>query len=162
MHKRYMGCLIFCMVIAMMSFVLGCETMGQDTQTGAVGGGLLGAVAGGAIGQNMGGHPLAGAAVGATVGALTGGAIGNQIDQKKAAQAQAAAAQQNAAIAAGQEKMGISDVIVLSKAGVTDDVIIDKISKSGSVYNLTVEEIEQLRKEGVSSRVVNYMMATRR
>ncbi len=151
-----------CLILAISLFGLGCETMGQDTKTGAVAGGLVGAVAGGALGQNLGGHPLAGAAVGATVGALTGGAIGNQIDQKKAAQAQAAAAQQNAAIASNQEKLGVSDVITLSKSGLTDDAIIDKIARTGSVYNLSVEEIEALSKEGVSNRVINYMMSTTR
>jgi len=59
-----------------------------------------------------------------------------------------------------RERLGISDVIVLSKAGVSDEVIIDKIRRTGSVFDLSVEEVEALRKEGVSARVVNYMLNT--
>lgn len=61
-----------------------------------------------------------------------------------------------------QERLGISDIIVLSKAGVNDDVIIQKIVKTGSVFNLRVEEVEALRKEGVSIRIVNFMLNTRK
>ena len=60
-----------------------------------------------------------------------------------------------------KERLGISDVIVLSKAGVNDDAIIDKIAKTGSVFDLSAEEVVALRKEGVSSRVVNFMLNTR-
>lgn len=60
----------------------------------------------------------------------------------------------------GKERFGISDIIVLSRAGVNDNTIIEKIRKTGSVFDLSVEEVEVLRKEGVSSRVVNYMLNT--
>lgn len=59
-----------------------------------------------------------------------------------------------------QERVGISDVIVLSKAGIDDNIIIDKIRRTGSVFDLSVEEVEALRREGVSARVVNYMLST--
>jgi hypothetical protein len=61
-----------------------------------------------------------------------------------------------------QEKFGISDVIVLSQAGVSDRVIMEKIRKTRSVFNLSVEEVEALRKEGVSPNVINYMLNTNR
>lgn len=61
-----------------------------------------------------------------------------------------------------REKFGIADIIALSKAGVSDDAIIDKIAKTGSVYLLSVEEVETMRKEGVSSRVINFMLNTKR
>jgi len=130
--------------------VLGCDTMGQNTQRGAVGGALLGAVAGGVIGHQS-GNGLAGAAIGATVGAVGGGLIGNRIDTRNRSKEQ---------ILASTEKLGISDVIVLAKSGMTDDAIIAKIAETGSVYSLSVEEIDALRKEGVSNRVVDCMMNT--
>jgi hypothetical protein len=65
-------------------------------------------------------------------------------------------------IMSAKERLGISDIIVLSKAGVSEDTIIDKIAKTGSVFDLSVEEVEALRKEGVSSRVVNFMLNTKR
>lgn len=61
-----------------------------------------------------------------------------------------------------QEKFGIADIIVLSRARVSDDVIIGKIAKTGSVFDLSVEEVEMLRAEGVSSHVINYMLTTAR
>ncbi|MFH0877643.1 MAG: hypothetical protein V1863_05405 [Candidatus Omnitrophota bacterium] len=63
---------------------------------------------------------------------------------------------------ANQERLGISDVIVLSKAGLSDDTLIEKIVKTGSVFDLTVEEVEALRRERVSVRVVNFMLQTKK
>ncbi|MDD5020283.1 MAG: glycine zipper domain-containing protein [Candidatus Omnitrophica bacterium] len=129
--------------------LIGCETMGENTKTGALGGALVGSVAGGVIGHQS-GHGIEGALIGGTVGALGGGLIGHSIDQKRTKEQ----------ILAGKEKLGISDVIVLAKSGMTDDAIIAKIAETGSVYNLSVEEVTALQKEGVSNRVINYMMAT--
>jgi|GEM_PF-964700 len=61
-----------------------------------------------------------------------------------------------------REKLGISDIVILSKAGVSDAVIIEKIQNTGSVFDLSVEEVEALRREGVSSLVINYMLDTAR
>jgi len=64
------------------------------------------------------------------------------------------------AIFSDQEKLGISDIIVLSKAGVNDDVIIDRIARTRSIFKLTAEEVSALIKEGVSNRVINFMLNT--
>ena len=149
MFKRYSGFYGLCFLLALSVFLLGCASMGEDTKRGAVGGALAGAVLGGVVGHQV-GRGIEGAAIGGTVGALTGGAIGSSIDARKKEQ-----------IMTSNEKLGISDVIVLAKSGMSDDAIIDKIARTSSVYNLTVEEIEMLRKEGVSSRVVNYMISTK-
>jgi len=61
-----------------------------------------------------------------------------------------------------REKVGFSDIVVLSKAGVSDAAIIEKIGRTGSIFKLSVEEVIALRKEGVSSRVVNHMLNTAR
>lgn len=63
-------------------------------------------------------------------------------------------------IAESGERLGIADIIVLAKAGVNDDNIIEKIIHTRSVFNLKVEEVEWLRKEGVSARVINFMLET--
>ncbi|MFT3788980.1 MAG: YMGG-like glycine zipper-containing protein [Tepidisphaeraceae bacterium] len=57
----------------------------NDTQNGALIGAGVGALAGGIIGNNVGGghHALGGAAIGAAGGALAGGLIGNVSDQQK-------------------------------------------------------------------------------
>ncbi|MFB3918554.1 MAG: hypothetical protein ACE14U_00620 [Candidatus Velamenicoccus archaeovorus] len=64
------------------------------------------------------------------------------------------------AIFSDQEKLGISDIIFLSKAGINDDVIIDKIATTRAVFKLTAEEVSTLVKEGVSNRVINFMLNT--
>ncbi|QAT17730.1 hypothetical protein BU251_08360 [Candidatus Velamenicoccus archaeovorus] len=137
------------MAVALVLPLAGCDTMGENTKTGALGGALVGSVAGGVIGHQS-GHGVEGALIGGTVGALGGGLIGHSIDQKRTKEQ----------IMSGKEKLGISDVIVLAKSGMTDDAIIAKIAETGSVYNLSVEEITTLQKEGVSNRVINYMMTT--
>jgi uncharacterized protein YcfJ len=55
---------------------------GPNTQRGALGGGLLGAVAGGIIGHQS-GNALEGAAVGGALGAGAGAVYGNSQDQNQ-------------------------------------------------------------------------------
>ena len=148
MFKRHAGFYVLSLMLAASLFVLGCAGMGENTKRGAIGGGVAGAVLGGVVGHQM-GRGIEGAAIGATVGALGGGAIGSSIDARSKEQ-----------ILSSDEKLGISDIIVLSKSSMSDDAIIDKIARTGSIYHLSVEEIEALRKEGVSTRVVNYMIST--
>ena len=64
------------------------------------------------------------------------------------------------AVSGSGEKVGLSDVIVLSRSGVSDDVIIDKILRTGARFNLSAEEVGALQKEGVSSRVINFMLGS--
>ena len=61
----------------------GCEGTGPSTQQGAVTGGVLGAIAGGIIGNNSrGGNAVGGALLGGAIGALAGGTVGNSIDHQ--------------------------------------------------------------------------------
>jgi len=53
------------------------------------------------------------------------------------------------------------DVLEMSKAGLSDSVIINKIDSSGASYDLSVADIIGLKKEGVSDQVINYMINTR-
>jgi len=153
MSKKDISFSAVCLVLAITVFTLGCESTGENTKRGAIGGALLGSIAGGVIGHQS-GHGVGGALIGGTVGALSGAVIGDKIDTREA--------RNKEQILTSGEKLGISDVIVLAKSGIGDDAIIDKIAKTGSVYNLSVEEIEILKKEGVSNRVLNYMMDTKR
>lgn len=125
-------------------FSAGCSNMGENTQKGAVVGGLIGAGAGAIIGQQTGRHPVAGAAIGGSVGALSGGLIGSSIDKK----------------ATSAEKLSISDIVLLSKNKISDADIIQKIDATGSVFRLSAEEITMLKNEGISNAVINAMMNT--
>ena len=77
-----------CVTIVSVAFVLttGCQTpegRTDNTATGALLGGLIGAGTGALIGNAAGHHTAAGAAIGGVVGLLTGGIIGHMTDAQK-------------------------------------------------------------------------------
>lgn len=141
------GLLVLLVVVPLI--LAGCESTGSKAKTGAVTGGLIGATAGGVIGQQTGGHPLVGAGIGAALGALSGGLIGNELDKtdQKARESNA-------------NYLAITSIADMANKGVPDDVIIGEIQRTRSVYHLTSEIITYLRQNKVSDRVINYMLAT--
>jgi hypothetical protein len=148
LQTRHVGALLLPALL-----VCGCESL-NNTEKGAGIGGLLGAGTGALIGKAT-GHTGAGALIGAGTGALAGGLIGNAADKSehKAEVAQAAAAQAQAA-----RRMGISDVIHLAQAHVSDDVIISQIRTTGSTFQLTSSDTIMLKQQGVSDAVVEEML----
>ena len=52
------------------------------------------------------------------------------------------------------------DVISMVKAGLTDEDIIRRIDGTRTVFKLSSDDVVRLRNEGVSDRVVNYMLET--
>jgi len=135
----------------------GCYTpAGQPnyTGTGALAGGATGAMIG-----SMGGYSGRGAIVGGAVGALIGSIIGNGMDQAQAAQLRAQHPQTYQRVEQGQP-LTVSDVEVLSRAGISDDLIISQIRNSRTVYHLTTSDIIALKDNGVSERVIDFMINT--
>lgn len=53
-----------------------------------------------------------------------------------------------------------ADIISMVKAGVGDEEIIKRIDATGTVFRLGSDDVVMLRKEGVSDRLVNYMLDT--
>ena len=53
---------------------------------------------------------------------------------------------------------GVRDVVKLTRAQVSDEVIISYINNSASTSSLSPDEIVRLRSEGVSDRVINAML----
>jgi len=53
------------------------------------------------------------------------------------------------------------DVIKMHRAGVSDDVIIQTIESSHSVFYLSAQDVEALKREGVSERVIGVMQQKR-
>ncbi|MCU0666557.1 MAG: glycine zipper domain-containing protein [Candidatus Omnitrophica bacterium] len=140
-------------VLSVGIFVLvltGCEGNKTRVAEGAGIGGLLGAAAGGIIGHQS-GHDAGGALIGAAVGAAAGGAVGSQIEKPAAKDAMASAP----AVSVGQ--MSILEVIDLAKSKTPDDIIIDKIKKTGSKFNLKPEDVTYLQAQGVSQAVIDAM-----
>lgn len=136
---------IFLVCLSFFLAITGCQSMGEKTKSGALVGGIIGAGAGGIIGHQT-GHGGEGAAIGAAVGALSGGLIGNQMDKK--------------AKETNPNHLGIVSIVDMASKGVPDDVIIEEIKRTQSVYNLTAEVITYLRDNGVSNKVIDVMLAT--
>ena len=127
----------------------GCSTM-NNTERGAVSGGVLGGLAGTVIG-GMSGHPGAGAAIGAGSGALLGGLVGNEEDRQD----------RRAAAWAARNALSVNDVVQMSQRRVSDDNIIASIYNSSTAFNLSSQDIIYLHDQGVSDRVIAAMQAPR-
>jgi hypothetical protein len=57
---------------------------------------------------------------------------------------------------------GVEDILKLSRAQVGDEITLNYIRNSGTIYNLGPQEIVYLRSQGVSERVVNAMLDQRK
>ena len=140
----------------------GCQTM-NNTETGALGGGFLGAALGALAGGPR--HALAGAAIGGAAGAatgaliggaagaVTGGLIGNAEDKREKAHAAAVAA-----TFAGPQHL--QEIAGMAVNHISDDVIVSKVRSSGLIYRLSGSDITYLKTYGVSDAVIVEMNAT--
>jgi hypothetical protein len=93
--------------------------------------------------------------IGAGAGALGGALLGNQVDksERKEEQAQLAAA----TAAARQGPLGLTDVVQLAQEHISDEIIINQIRSTGSVFQLSATDISWLKANGVSDAVVMEM-----
>jgi hypothetical protein len=128
----------------------GCETL-SPTENGALAGTAIGAGAGTLVGAAV-GRPVLGAVAGGALGAGTGAIIGNGVERSERREAARAAAQAQA--------LGLADIVTLTQQHLGDEVIINQIRTSGTVYNLRAEDIVWLRQNGVSEPVIMEMQAT--
>src|SRR5437870_2529876 len=165
--------------VAVLASAMGISSIGCESkaQTGALVGAGGGALLGGAIGSLSHSRAGAGAAIGAGAGAIGGYLVGNEMD-KKDQKARDAAARDSArtsrssysdsqsppprAAAATDGALSRDDVIRWSKDGVKDEVIIDRIERSGSSFRLTAADENALRDANVSEEVVRAMKNTAR
>ncbi len=125
------------------------------TASGALAGGATGAIIGSAAGR----HHGSGGLVGAAVGAVVGGLIGHSMDQEQEARLRAQAPQTLQRVEQG-EPLTVDDVKSLSKAGISDDLIISQIRNSRTVYQLSSTDIIDLKKAGISDKVIEFMINT--
>ncbi len=146
------------MVLATAGLLLaGCYTpQGRPDYTGS------GALAGGATGAiigSMAGRGGGGAIVGGALGAIVGGLIGHGLDQEHEARLRSQAPQTMERVEQGQP-LTVQDVEELSRAGISDDLIINQIRNSRTVYHLTTTDIIAMKNSGVSERVIDFMINT--
>ena len=62
--------------------------------------------------------------------------------------------------AAQGQPLGLPDVKMLAKNGVSDEIILSQIRNSRTVYHMTTAEIIDLKDAGVSERVIDFMINT--
>jgi hypothetical protein len=125
----------------------------NDTAAGAVVGGGLGAITGAAVAGRKDRGP--GALIGAGVGVVAGGLLGNaadRADERQAAAGMAYTAQANAQVAA--QAVTSFDVVEMTRAGCSEDLIISTIRSRGSRLDLSPNGLIALKQQGVSDRVV--------
>lgn len=120
---------------------------------GALAGGLTGAGVGALVGAGS-DNPVAGALIGGAVGTAAGAIVGDSIDQD--------IARNNAEIEAkmGQRLVGAAtsqDVINMSHAGLSEEVIATHIQTNGLVARPSASELIVLKNQGVSDRVIQAM-----
>ena len=141
-------------VVFIMAFVFtlsGCAENQTRIGEGAAIGGGLGVLAGGIIGHQT--HSdVAGILIGGAVGAAGGAAVGVQIPKHN---------QMASNSSQPSSKVTMQQVVDWSKQGLPGDEIISRIRTASSTYALTADDVNYLRKEGVSERVIEAMQATR-
>lgn len=154
-------CVSLCLSFALVVTLTGCQTpegRTDHTATGALAGTVLGAGTGALIGSLTGKEAM-GAAVGAALGGITGGVIGHAMDAQQRETLARQSPQTLQRIEHGQP-LGLADIKALSKAGISDEVIISQIRNSRTVYRLTTAEIIDLKDSGVSQKVIDFMINT--
>ena len=100
-----------------------------------------------------------GAAIGAGSGVVLGGLIGAQADAQQSMRLQQQSPATYARAASGAP-LSVADVTAMSKAQVNDDTIIAQIINSHTVYHLSATDIIGLHDNGVSQRVIDFMVNT--
>jgi hypothetical protein len=125
----------------------------NDTASGTFLGGAMGAITGAIIGGKK--HAGQDALIGAGVGAVTGNILGREkdaTDERRAAAGQAAVNQLNAQAAA--QAVSNFDILQMTHAGISDDVIISTMHQRGARIDLSPQALIALKQQGVSDRVV--------
>ncbi|TWU10425.1 glycine zipper domain-containing protein [Allorhodopirellula heiligendammensis] len=165
------GCRLGTVVAILTCLACGPATQVQaqnNTQRGATLGGLTGAIAGAIIGENS-DKAGAGAAIGGAVGIVAGGLLGNANDkdvayrnQQYAQQRQYQVQQQMTATTYAPQQVptgavSYSDVIAMSRSGVSQNVILNQISTRGVQRQPAVSDIISLHEQGVSETVISAM-----
>jgi len=136
--------------------ITGCKNPdGSSDRTGT--GALAGAGAGAITGARYGGG--GGALIGAAAGAITGGIIGHILDAQHQEKLRQNAPDTYTRVDQNQP-MAVADVKALAQTGVSDDVIINQIRNSHTVYHLSSSDIIDLHNSGVSENVINFMINT--
>jgi uncharacterized protein YcfJ len=134
----------------------GCATR---TESGATIGAASGAAVGAGIGSLVNSSAGAGALIGASVGALSGALIGNEMDAQERRHQQEQRSQPTTYTNSAISK---ADIITWTRNGMPQEVIVDRIERSGTRFSLTAADENTLRENGVSEEVLRVMKQSAR
>ena len=123
---------------------------------GAAFGGVTGAGVGALVGSAV-DHPVAGALLGAGVGAVSGAAVGRGMDDIEARNRAAIAATMGRQPPPGA--VAFDEVIAMSQAGVSEDVIVNHIRYNGVQRPPQTGDLIALQRANVSPRVIAALQA---
>lgn len=125
----------------------------DDTREGTITGAGLGAITGALVGGKK--NWEGGALIGAGVGALTGRALGSARDNADAQQVAIGSSIANRANAqAAATAVTNYDLVQMSNAGLSDDLIISTVRSRGGRFDMSPGGLISLKQAGVSDRVV--------
>lgn len=157
---RWAACLL--VIPSLVFFAGGCA---NSTENGALIGGFGGAALGAGIGSLSHARAGEGALIGGAIGAIAGGLIGHGIDKNK--EDEKRFDEENRSIREARQSQSpqyaaitTQDVSTWAGRGVKDEIIIDRIERSGTVFHLTAADENQLRDSGVSEQVIRTMKNT--
>ncbi|MCU0704996.1 MAG: glycine zipper domain-containing protein [Fimbriiglobus sp.] len=132
----------------------GCETM-NNQERGTLGGAGVGSVAGALIGGAT-GNPKTGAVVGGLAGGLAGNLIGRDADRKeeRADAVRQATAEQSYR---DHQPARIAEIVQLTQQGQDENVILNHIKANRMTFSLSVDDLNTLKTNNVSSKVITAM-----
>ncbi len=136
--------------LAILASSTGCQSSPNRAPEGALLGGILGAGAGMIVGNqsnHRGEGRAEGALIGGAVGAMAGALAGSQMQKDPQQQAQPV----------NPSQMSMQQIVDLSKQGINEDVIVDRIRMSNSRFALSANDVEYLKGQGVSQKVISAM-----
>lgn len=158
-------------IFPVVAFLTACDSLpGNRRSQGAVVGGAAGAAAGAAVSKN---NRLLGAIIGGALGAGGGYVIAAKTDKIENRDQQAATRAsrqsqerpatashaQNAATADlnGDGFVTLDEVVAMKQAGFSDEKMLEKLTATDQVFELTSEQEKYLMDRGVSRHIVNQM-----
>jgi outer membrane lipoprotein SlyB len=144
---KHVNVTILCCLIISSS----CSKAGEGAAIGTI----IGVGAGAAI---AGGE---GAIIGGAVGAASGALIGSALDDSDRENLQQESPDTLKKIDENK-KLSMQDVINMSNAGLSDEVIINQIKSTHSTFSLSSSDIIKLKQNGVSENVINAMIKAKK
>jgi hypothetical protein len=145
------------LLVAIQLSVAGCMSprgTPDYTATGALAGGAAGVIIG-----SMSHNPRAGVVVGGAVGTVVGSIIGHSLDEAQEARLRAQEPQTLRRLEQGAP-LTVEDIKALVMADISDELILSQIKNSQTVFQLSADQVIDLKNCGVSDAVIKFMINT--